>query len=96
MGTSFHLIIALGENDYFWGRAEAGIALTYIELYAHAKRLGTCWAGYFTRTAASYQPLIDYLDLPENYSVCGAIMIGYPVFRLHSIPYRNQPDVVWR
>ncbi|MCD4675821.1 MAG: nitroreductase family protein [Desulfobacula sp.] len=91
-----HLIIALGEKDYFWGSAEAGIALTYLELYAHAKRLGTCWAGYFTRAATGYQPLTDYLDLPENYAVCGGIMIGYPVFRLHSIPFRNQLDVVWR
>ena len=41
-----HLIIALGKKDYFWSGAEAGIALTYLELFAHANKLGTCWAGY--------------------------------------------------
>ncbi|MBU1343866.1 MAG: nitroreductase family protein [Proteobacteria bacterium] len=91
-----HLIIALGEKEYFWGSAEAGIALTYLELYAHAKGLGTCWAGFFTRAATLYQPLIEYLDLPHNHSVCGAIMLGHPVFKLHSIPFRKELDVIWR
>ncbi len=91
-----HLMVVLGEKDNFWRHAEAGIALTYLELYASAKKFGACWAGYFTRAASQYQPLIDFLNLPDGYTVCGGIMIGHPEFRLHSIPFRKALDVEWR
>ncbi len=91
-----HLIVALGEKDYFWSQAEAGIALTYLELLAHAQGFGTCWAGFFTRAANNYLPLIEALDLPENHSVCGGIMLGYPVYKPHAIPFRKRPDIIWR
>lgn len=90
------LVIALGENNYFWGPAEAGIALTYFELLAGARKLGTCWAGFFTRAVNSYAPLAEFLELPDNYNVCGGVMVGYPVFRLHSIPARKPLDIIWR
>ncbi len=90
------LVIALGEQDYYWNRAEAGIALTYLELYAHAHGLGTCWAGFFTRAVNTYAPLADFLELPDGYNVCGAVMMGYPVYRPHSIPARNLLDIIWR
>ena len=90
------LIIVLGENDYFWSNAEAGIALTYLELFAYAKKLGTCWAGFFTKAVNSFAPLADYLELPDGYKVCGGVMIGYPVFRFHSIPVRKELDIIWR
>lgn len=91
-----HLILVLGETGYFWTDAEAGIALTYLELYAHSMNLGTCWAGFFTRAANTFAPLIETLDLPENYRVCGGIMLGKKVFRQHAVPYRKKPDILWR
>ncbi len=91
-----HLLIVLGQADYFWSGAEAGIALTYIELFAHAGKLGTCWAGYFTRAASNYAPLEKHLDLPRGYKIFGALMIGYPVYRLHSIPCRKDLSVIYR
>lgn len=90
-----HLILALGENGYFWSEAEAGIALTYLELYAHAHKLGTCWAGFFTRAASTDTSVEDVLELPENFRVCGGVMIGYPVFKHRFIPFRRQPDITW-
>ncbi len=91
-----HMIIVLCKDDYFWSGAEAGIALTYLELYAHANKLGTCWAGYFTRAVNSFSPLKSHLDLPEGYVVKGAIMIGYPVYKLHSIPSRKNLSITYR
>jgi nitroreductase/NAD-dependent dihydropyrimidine dehydrogenase PreA subunit len=90
------LIVVLGEDDYFWSATEAGIALTYLELYAYSKKMGTCWAGFFTRAARNYKPLIDYLDPPKGYKVCGGVMIGHPIFKLHSVPDRKEPDVIWK
>ena len=90
------LIIVLGQKDNYWSGAEAGIALTYLELFAHANNLGTCWAGYFTRAVNHFAPLEDYLDLPEGYKVFGSVMIGYPVYKLHSIPSRKKLSVIYK
>ncbi|MCD4743684.1 MAG: nitroreductase family protein [Desulfobacteraceae bacterium] len=90
------LIIVLGQKDNYWSGAEAGIALTYLELFAHANNLGTCWAGYFTRAVNHFAPLEDYLDLPEAYKICGSVMIGYPVYKLHSIPSRKKLSVIYK
>ena len=91
-----HVIIALGKGDYFWSGAEAGIALTYLELFAHANKLGTCWAGYFTKAANYFAPLEKFLDLPEGYKVFGSVMIGYPVYKMHSIPARKDLSIIFR
>lgn len=58
--------------------------------------IGTCWAGYFTRAVNHFAPLEDYLDLPEAYKVCGSVMIGYPVYKLHSIPSRKKLSVTYK
>ncbi len=91
-----HLIIALGEKDYFWSGAEVGTALAYIELFAHANKLGTCWAGFFTKAANYHSHLKKFLCLPEGYEVFGALMIGYPVYKLHSIPARKDLSIDFR
>jgi len=91
-----HLIICLCKDNYFWSGAEAGTALAYLELFAHANKLGTCWAGFFTKAANYYAPLENHLDLPEGYKVFGSIMIGYPVYKLHSIPVRKNLSVIYR
>ena len=90
------LIIVLGQKDNYWSGAEAGIALTYFELFAHANNLGTCWAGYFTRAVNHFAPLEEFLDLPEGYKVFGSVMIGYPVYKLHSIPGRKKLSVIYK
>ena len=90
------LIIVLGQKENYWGGAEAGIALTYLELFAHANNLGTCWAGYFTRAVNHYSPLEKLLDLPKGYKVFGSVMAGYPVYKLHSIPNRKDLSVIYK
>ncbi len=89
-----NLIIVLGKQDNYWASAEAGIALTYLELFAHANKLGTCWAGFFTRAVNHYAPLEDFLELPEGYKVFGSIMMGYPAYKFHSIPVRKEISIV--
>jgi nitroreductase/NAD-dependent dihydropyrimidine dehydrogenase PreA subunit len=72
------------------------IALTYLELYAFAQGLGTCWAGYLTSAANAYAPLKEALGLPQDHQCCGAVMIGYPSYQFSRIPKRNPPLVTWR
>ena len=78
------------------GSANSSIAITYLELIATAYELGTCWGGWIMGASQSWDPLKEILDLPENHTCQGAIMIGYPKYQFHRIPVRNQAKVTWR
>ncbi|MGP8153822.1 MAG: nitroreductase family protein [Smithella sp.] len=91
-----HLIVAHCPTDLSFPAADCAIALTYLELYAHAKGLGTCWAGYFTTVAGLHEPLIKALDLPVGHKCFGGVMLGYPQYSYHRIPMRNEPLIAWR
>jgi nitroreductase/NAD-dependent dihydropyrimidine dehydrogenase PreA subunit len=90
-----HLIMVHAQADLPSIQADCVIALTYLELYAAAKGLGTCWAGYLTAAANVYPPLREALGLPEGHRCFGAVMIGYPQFKYHRSPKRNPPMVSW-
>lgn len=91
-----HLIVVHSPSDLSFPAADCAIALTYLELYANAKGLGTCWAGYFTAAAGLHEPLIQLLNLPAGHQCYGAVMLGYPQYRYHRIPMRNEPLITWR
>ncbi|MEE9911338.1 MAG: nitroreductase family protein [Deltaproteobacteria bacterium] len=91
-----HLIVTHSPSELSFPAADCAIALTYLELYAHAKGLGTCWAGYFTAAANAYDPLIAKLALPPGHQCFGAVMLGHPQHRYHRIPQRNEPLITWR
>ncbi|RPH86673.1 MAG: 4Fe-4S dicluster domain-containing protein [Deltaproteobacteria bacterium] len=91
-----HLIVVHSPSDLSFPAADCAIALTYLELYASTKGLGTCWAGYFTAAAGLHEPLIQVLNLPAGHLCFGAVMLGYPQYRYHRIPTRNEPLITWR
>jgi nitroreductase len=79
------------------GRDNTHFSLAYAELYAPSIGLGTCWAGFFEGCAATgYQPLLDLLNLPENMSVTGGIMVGYPKFLHKRMVDRNPLQITWQ
>ncbi|HBV87809.1 nitroreductase family protein [Desulfosporosinus sp.] len=90
-----HIILTHAPSNLPSVPSDCVIALTYLELYAYSKGLGTCWAGYLTSAANSYAPLTKALGLPEGHKCYGAIMLGYPQFKYHRIPNRNAPLVSW-
>ena len=75
---------------------DCSIALTTIEAAAPAFGLGACWAGFFMTAAKDHQPILDFLDLPRDHQVFGALMLGYPRFTYRRIPPRDKPKVEWR
>jgi nitroreductase/NAD-dependent dihydropyrimidine dehydrogenase PreA subunit len=91
-----HLIAVHSPSDDVFSSTDCASTLTYLELYANAKGLGTCWAGYFTVASNHHEPLIKALDLPAGYKCFGAVMLGYPQYRYHRIPKRNEPIITWR
>jgi len=91
-----HLVIAHAPKNLMPAQAACIIAITYLELAAWSAGLGACWAGYFTSAAATYQPLIHALGLPEGHQVFGAMMLGRRKYEYHRIPPRKSPVVQWR
>ena len=90
-----HLIAVHSPADLPFAQADCVIALTYLELYAYAKGLGTCWAGYLTAAANLSEPLAQAMALPEGHQCFGAVMIGYPQYKYARIPKRKAPQVTW-
>jgi nitroreductase/NAD-dependent dihydropyrimidine dehydrogenase PreA subunit len=82
-------------DDYLWGRQDCAIALTFLELAAEARGLGACWAGFLVHIAREHAPLRELLAVPKHHIVHGALMLGRPKYRYHSVPPRNPLNVQW-
>ena len=91
-----HLAIAHADVESLKPDVDCIIALTYLEVAAHAIGLGTCWAGILMGAANTHQPLIEALKLPDNHKAYGAMMLGYPKYRYFRIPTRQAVKVKWR
>ena len=91
-----HVIVAHADKLWPFGPEDCAGALTFLDLYAQSIGLGTCWGGYFYTAANNHPPLFAELGIPENHRVCGAMMVGYPVYTYHRCPPRNQPRVRWK
>ena len=90
-----HLALAIAPDKVITGPTDAVIATTYMEVAAPAFEVGTCWAGYFQLIAAQCKELREELEIPDGYSVYGALMLGYPEYKHYRIPKRNTPKVSW-
>lgn len=91
-----HVIVAHAEKDYLFGAEDTALAISLLDLYATSVGLGCCWGGYFYKTANAYPPLFEALGIPDDHSVYGAVMVGYPKFKYQRIPNRNQPRITWK
>ena len=74
-------------------------AVLYILMAAHAFGLGACWNGYLQHAAAGdhekgFTKLRDFLGIPAGYKVYGALTVGWPAIRLHSVPPRKT-EIRW-
>lgn len=90
-----NVVIAVTQKDV--GMPEDGvIALTYVELAAHAMGLGCCWGGFLTAAARQYGPLREYLGISDDEYFCGAQMMGYPeLLPSRQFPPRKNPNISW-
>ncbi|MBW1696212.1 MAG: nitroreductase family protein [Deltaproteobacteria bacterium] len=90
-----HVIIAHAPKNLRPAMAACTIALAHLELAASAFGLGVCWAGYFNAASNLWPPMTAALKLPEGHASFGAMMIGYPKYKYHRIPLRNEPKISW-
>lgn len=91
-----HLILAISALEFQQGRENTIFSLAYMELYATALGLGSCWAGIFEMCAFSgYEPLLSLFNIPEGKRITGAVMVGYPKYRYKRRPERNPLEIIY-
>lgn len=90
-----HVAVAVVPKDHMWPE-DASIALTYLELAAHAHGVGACWGGFLTAAIRNFEGLRDYLGISPDEHVCGAQMLGYPLLRpARQYPTRKKLYISW-
>ena len=90
-----HVILAHAEKGDRTAPTSCTIALTYLELAIPAFGLGGCWAGFFGIAASTWKPMQNDLGLPEGNLSYGAMLVGYPKYKYHRLPLRNEPNIIW-
>ncbi|TAL37499.1 MAG: ferridoxin [Spirochaetes bacterium] len=91
-----HLVLCHADQANPMAPSAATVALSYLELTAHASGVGACWAGFVHRAAATYAPLRESLAFPDGHVTLGAMILGRPKYRYHRIPVRKEAQVDWR
>lgn len=88
-----HIVVVHGDKNYGFGAEDSALALSYLELYAPAIGLGSCWGGYFYSAVNADPKLFEALRLPADHKAFGAVMVGYPRLKYQRLPLRNKPRV---
>jgi len=70
--------------------------MTFLDLAAHARKLGTCWMGLMNLAADLWAPFKSELALPEGMKSHGIMTLGYPKYTYHRIPTRREVRIQWR
>lgn len=90
-----HVAIAHASEDGFHPAEDCALAAAYLELAAHARGIGACWAGFLMEAAEGCHALRERLGIPEGHGVHAALMLGYPKFRYPRIPRRKDVVIRW-
>ena len=90
------LVLATALRSFPRGKENAHFSLAYVELYASAIDLGTCWAGLLMAAVFSdFQPLLDLLPIPKEKCLAGAMLVGHPEYRYRRIVDKNPLDITF-
>jgi nitroreductase/NAD-dependent dihydropyrimidine dehydrogenase PreA subunit len=90
------LVVTHAPKAYPLAIVDCTSALSYLDLAAPSLGLGTCWGGFFMLAIAQWPPILEALALPEGHACFGVMMVGYPKFKYHRLPSRNEPTIDWR
>lgn len=88
-------IVAKADGELLPAQPSTYLKLEYMELYAPALGLGTCWAGYAQACARQYAPFREFLGIGENETVTGILMAGRPAYAFCRLPERDPLEVSW-
>ena len=89
------LIVATAPKKLRPAQISTYLALEYVQLYAPTLGIGTCWAGFVQICAQMEPELHAYLHLPQERSITGMLMVGYPKYPYYRMPQRDPLEVAW-
>jgi nitroreductase len=78
------------------GLVNVTLPLSYLELAATSKGLGTCWAGLVQGAMLSSPQMKKEMGIPEGHPHHYPMMLGYPKSRYFRLPERKAPKINWR
>ena len=91
------LVFATAKRLNRTGVSNAEQAWAYAELFAPTIGLGTTIAGFIqTCGIAAYQPLLDLVDVPPKFKICGTLMVGYPRVKFQRLVERQHLKVEFK
>ncbi len=90
------IILATSDKAFPFGRENATLSLSYLELFAPSLDLGSCWAGVFECCAlADESPILEILKVPKDKKITGVVMVGYPKHNFNKFTSRNPLNVTF-
>ena len=90
------VMVIHGLRTNFMAHANCSIAARNMEIMAKTMGLGTCWVGYLSVAAHLAKKKIErYLEIPDDHSIYGVILVGYPKHEFGKIILRKERQVRW-
>ncbi len=87
-------LILIHAPERILSETDCAVATSYMELVLPSLGLGSCWAGMLIEACVHGLP--HGLSLPNGHKLYAALMVGIPDISYHRIPYRSEPEVVWK
>jgi len=90
------LVIAMAPPEaVMTGLVDLTLALSYLDLYAPAIGLGTCWAGLLQGALVNSPAVKKAVGIPETYPHHYPLMLGYPDVKFYRLPERKIPKITF-
>ena len=89
------VVIAIAPQEVMTGMVDLTLALSYLDLFAPAMGLGTCWAGLLQGALINSPSTKAAVGIPESYSQHYPIMVGYPDVKFYQVPERKTPKITF-
>lgn len=87
------LIVASAPAEAANGMVDLTLALSYVDLFAPALGLGTCWAGLLQRALLHSNVLKKEVGIPVRHPHHYPMMLGYPAVKYYRLPVRKPPRI---
>ncbi len=90
------VVVIHGLRTNFMAHANCSVAVRNMEIMAKSLGLGTCWVGFLSVAAHLAKKKIErYLEIPDDHSIYGAMMVGFPKFEYRKIIPRKERKIRW-